>query len=162
MSQNSYPQSLSELDLDAVVISPEIAAAVKRFAAAKPYRGTIQERQDKFAAAARDICIAAGVTPPRLLFVTDERESSGSSGYNPATRSIILRGRLSVITALHEIGHMLHGPSEHVACDGRCDCSAMRFHALGRGCDSRGIWPAPKNAHVHVQPNETADAGRPA
>ncbi len=29
---------------------------------------------------------------------------------------ILLRGRLSVITMLHEIGHALHGRSERTAC----------------------------------------------
>jgi hypothetical protein len=43
-----YPQSIAELDLDAVVIVPEIIAAVKRFAASKPYRGLTPERVEKF------------------------------------------------------------------------------------------------------------------
>lgn len=33
----------------------------------------------------------------------------------PAAHVIVLRGRLSVITLLHEVAHLLHGPSERVA-----------------------------------------------
>ncbi|MGA2441922.1 MAG: hypothetical protein ABSH08_13265 [Tepidisphaeraceae bacterium] len=113
---NIYPRSIDELDLDAVQLTPEIVVAVKRFAAAKPYRGSIPERIEKFRAAIVDICSAAGVEKPRLLFEPDERQSSGNSCFIPATRTIILRGRLSVITALHEIAHVLFGHSEHVAC----------------------------------------------
>ena len=57
---NNYPQSIAELDLDAVIITPEILAAVKRFAASKPYRGSTEERIEKFRTAINDICHAAG------------------------------------------------------------------------------------------------------
>jgi hypothetical protein len=113
---NDYPKSISELDLDAVQISPAILTAVKRFAASKPYRGSTRRRIQKFSRAIRDICDAAGVERPRLLFVPDERQDSGRSACIPALRTIILRGRLSVITCLHEVSHLLNGPSEHVAC----------------------------------------------
>ena len=113
---NNYPQSIAELDLDAVELAPEIIAAVKRFARSKPYRGSIPERIEKFRKAVNDICRAAGVEPPRLIIVPNELQSSGNSCCIPALETIILRGRLSVITALHEVGHLLFGPSEHRAC----------------------------------------------
>jgi len=113
---NDYPESIAELDLDAVQISPAILNAVKRFASSKPYRGSTRRRIQKFSRAIHDICDAAGVERPRLLFVPDETQDSGQSACIPAIRTIILRGRLSVITSLHEVSHLLNGPSEYVAC----------------------------------------------
>jgi hypothetical protein len=113
---NNYPRSVAELNLDAVHLTPEVIAAVKLFAAARPYRGTISERVEKFRTAINDICRGARVEPPRLLFEPDERQTSGNSCCIPATRTIILRGRLSVITCLHEVGHLLYGSSEYQAC----------------------------------------------
>ena len=115
MSTN-YPQSIAELDLDAVELTPEVISAVKRFAKSKPYRGSIPERVEKFRTAINDICRAAGVEPPRLIIVPNELQNSGNSCCIPALGTIILRGRLSVITALHEIAHFLYGSSEHRAC----------------------------------------------
>jgi hypothetical protein len=112
---NNYPQ-INELDLNAVVISPEIVASVKRFAASKPYRGSTTERIEKFTTAINDICRAAGVEPPDLHFSFDEHQSSGGSFYCPATKQMALVGRPSVITALHEVSHHLREESEHVAC----------------------------------------------
>lgn len=113
---SNYPNSIDELDLEAVQITPEVLAAVKRFARRKPYRGTAPERVEKFRTAVNDICRAAGAEQPRLVFAPDELQSSGNSCCIPALRAIILRGRLSVITTLHETAHLLFGPSERVAC----------------------------------------------
>jgi hypothetical protein len=113
---NDYPKSIHQLDLDSVVISPEIIAAVRHFASAKPYRGSIPERVEKFRTLINDVCEAAGVEPPDLHFSFDESQSSGGSFYCPATKQIVLIGMPSVITTLHEVCHYLNGPSEHVAC----------------------------------------------
>jgi hypothetical protein len=109
---DDYPENLGELDLDAVALSAEVVAAAKRFAASRPWRGTLEERKAKFRAAVADICRAAGVRPPRVVFGTDQRADSGRSCFIPAAHAIVLRGRLSVVTLLHEVGHVLLGPSE--------------------------------------------------
>ena len=49
------------------------------------------------------------------MFETDKTADSGSSCYSPATDTIILRGRLSVVSFLHEWGHHLFGRSEYKA-----------------------------------------------
>jgi hypothetical protein len=134
MNRN-YPSSIAELDLNAIQIALEIVAAVKRFAASKPYRGSITQRIEKFSTAVNDICQAAGVEPPHLIFEIDERQSSGSSSCIPSTRTIILRGRLSVITALHEVAHLLYGSSEYTACAWSLrlfrDCFSKSWERLG-------------------------------
>jgi hypothetical protein len=112
----NYPHSIAELDLDSVQLTPEFIAAVKRFAASKPYRGSTPERIEKFRTLIHEVCAAAGVKPPSVMFSIDEEQSSGGSFYCPALKQIVLVGRPSVITTLHEVCHYLHGESEHVAC----------------------------------------------
>lgn len=112
---NNYPQDIAELDLDAVQLAPQMLEAARRFAASRPWRGTVKRRKAKFRAAIKDICVAAGVKPPRVIFAVDEESESGRSCCVPALGLIVLRGRLSVITALHEVIHLLHGPSEKTA-----------------------------------------------
>jgi len=115
-NMHDYPDSAHELDLNGVDLSPTILAAVQRFARSRPWRGSLAERTIKFRVAIRNICRAAGIRPPRICFHVDEGRDSGASCYLPGAHVIILRGRLSVITALHEIGHALHGSSERMAC----------------------------------------------
>lgn len=113
---HGYPNSVAELDLDAIELSPTVVAAVRRFARSRPWRGSLAERKTKFRAAIRRICRAAGIAPPRVRFDVDETTGSGASCYMVGAHTIVLRGRLSVITMLHEIAHALHGKSEHIAC----------------------------------------------
>ena len=112
---NDYPQSIEELDLDAIQLAPEIVEAARRFAASHPWRGTLKQRKAKFRTAIREICVAANAKPPRVIFAVDEEMDSGRSCCVPALGLIVLRGRLSVVTALHEVMHLLHGPSEKIA-----------------------------------------------
>jgi hypothetical protein len=116
MSQSDYPRSVEELDLDSVVLDEHVIEAVRRFAKAKPYRGSLDERKQKFVGLNADLAAACRVSPPRILFEINEREDSGESGYSPFLDTIVLRGRLSVITMLHEWGHRIFGRSEYQAC----------------------------------------------
>lgn len=110
-----YPGNIDEVDLDAVALSAEVCNAAKRFAASRPWRGTVAERKAKFRSAIKDICSAAGARSPRVVFALNEAMDSGRSCFIPAAHTIVLRGRLSAVTMLHEIAHLLHGPSEHIA-----------------------------------------------
>jgi hypothetical protein len=112
---NDYPQSIDELDLNAVQLAPEIVDAARRFAASRPWRGTVKRRKAKFRAGIKDICIAAGAKQPRVIFAVDEDVDSGRSCCVPTLGLIVLRGRLSVVTGLHEVMHLLYGPSEKTA-----------------------------------------------
>lgn len=112
---DDYPNHIEELDLDSVQLAPAVVEAAQRFARAKPWRGNVDERKAKFRAAVRDISSSAGVKPPAVIFDVDERVDSGRSCYLPWRHTIILRGRLSVITTLHEVAHVLFGASERIA-----------------------------------------------
>lgn len=111
-----YPQSIEELDLDSVVLDDGVVEAVRRFARSKPYRGTIEQRKAKFQKLNEDLAAACGVAAPSLVFDLNEGEDSGQSAYSPFLNVIVLKGRLSVITMLHEAGHGLLGVSETQAC----------------------------------------------
>jgi hypothetical protein len=113
--RRDYPADVRELNLDAVQLDPAVLDAVRRFAASRPWRGSINRRKTKFRAAAMEICRAAGARSPRVVFDINQQRDSGRSCFAPASNTIILRGRLSVVTLLHEVAHLLHGSSERAA-----------------------------------------------
>lgn len=84
---------------------------LKEFSEANPWRGKIEERKEKFRVAFRKMQDLYGINRCRLRFRVRNRISqwgpSGWSSYDHLNRVITLRGRLSVITFLHEFGHAL-------------------------------------------------------
>mgnify|MGYP003352585187 FL=1 len=81
------------------------------------WRGSFIRRLGKFTQLHQDLCSIYGVdvellVDPSIL----ENSHSGRSNYNPALNAITLHGRLSVLTFLHEWGHVLKGYSEYEAC----------------------------------------------
>jgi len=117
MSRPDYPKSVENLDLDAVDLKPGLIAAVKEFARSRPWRGSLDERKAKFLRLNDALATAHRVPAPRLIFEIDERVDSRRSVYIPALNTIIIRGRLSVVTFLHEWAHKMFGPSEFKACE---------------------------------------------
>lgn len=115
--KNHYPQAVEEcLDPDRTY-KVSVLLAVKTFKRSKPWRGTVAERQQKFRTLNADLAGAYDLPIPRLVFETDENEDSGSSCFVPSSDTIILRGRLSVVSFLHEFAHFrFFGRSEREAC----------------------------------------------
>ncbi|MBL8866464.1 MAG: hypothetical protein JNK93_12970 [Planctomycetia bacterium] len=78
-------------------------AAIKAFRSAKPWRGSVAERGDKFAELHRSLCRAYDL---ETILVRDEigdphhTGSSGHSYFDARTNKIVQRGRLSVVTYL--------------------------------------------------------------
>ena len=66
---------------------------------------------------------------PTLKVEGDGTGDSGSSAYCPITDTIRLTGKLSVITFMHEWGHVLKGHSEFEA----CRWSLRLFQSASRG-----------------------------
>lgn len=111
-----YPASLDEVVRD-VKYKRETLAALRSFKASNPWRGSFIRRLKKFYRLHNDLCRIYGVDVE--LFVDPsvlEDSPSGRSNYNPALNAITLHGRLSVLTFLHEWGHVLKGHSEYEAC----------------------------------------------
>lgn len=115
MSHN-YPRTVAEVLDTQKQYKTAALRAVTAFARTRPYAGSIAERQAKFRKLNAALADAYGVAEPKLVFGTVDALDSGSSCYIPGLNTIILRGRLSVVTFLHEWGHCLYGRSERKAC----------------------------------------------
>jgi hypothetical protein len=106
MPNDPYPDTVAEVIDDSLTFKPAALAAVRRFKAAHPWRGSLDEQHAKFKTLHDELCAAYGLTPPpRLVFGNDHVSCSGSSCYFPALNTIVLRGKLSVVTYLHEFAH---------------------------------------------------------
>ena len=110
-----YPQSLEAALGCPFKYPPATLRAVKAFARSKPWRGTFEERQAKFRQLHADLCRVYGLTLT-LKIIGDGTGDSGGSYYSRGGNVIVLAGRLSVITFLHEWGHAVKGGSEFEAC----------------------------------------------
>ena len=101
-----YPATIAEVLDPPVRFLPSVIKAVRRFARGKPYRGTLAERKEKFVALHDDLCRVYGKRT-QLVFGDLDGGDSGSSCYRSKTDEIVLRGKLSVVTILHEFAHAL-------------------------------------------------------
>ncbi len=107
MPQRNYPQCVLEVLDDQMAYRSAALRAVQRFARARPWRGTLEERKAKFRALNYDLSGAYGIFEPALNFDRNDGGSSGSSHYIPSERRIVIVGKLSVLTFLHEFAHAL-------------------------------------------------------
>jgi len=106
MSESDYPRSVVEVLDQSMTFNPLALRAVQSFAQSHAWRGTIDERHQKFRRLHDDLCRIYGLDPqPRLIIGNETLSCSGNSCFIPAMNTIILRGRLSVVTYLHEVGH---------------------------------------------------------
>ena len=110
-----YPQSLPAALGQPLTFRPSTLRAAKSFASSKPWRGSLNERQQKFQQLHAALCQIYSVNPT-LTFLGDGTGDSGDSNFQARTNVITLCGRLSVITFLHEWGHVLKGRSEFEGC----------------------------------------------
>ena len=112
---DEYPRSVAEV-LDPVIrFRRSTATAARRFARSRPWRGSVEERAAKFSSLHAELCRLYEKRTTLRLDVLDGG-CSGRSFYSPFADEIVLVGRLSVITFLHEVGHVLYGRSELKAC----------------------------------------------
>ena len=115
MVRNSYPATVIEV-LDGEIAYPdELLRVMRIFAAAKPWNGSVESRKRKFSDATRMLARACGIDEPALAFGVLDGGSSGASHYIPRDHRIVLTGKLSVVTFLHEFAHAL-GMDEQDAC----------------------------------------------
>lgn len=113
---NDYPTSLNEVIRD-VKYKRETLDALRRFSALHPWQGSLPKRMAKFIKLHEDLCRIYNmnyqlVFDPSIML----NENSSQSNCNMVTQTIILHGKLSVLTFLHEWGHALKGVSEYEAC----------------------------------------------
>ena len=115
MRDENYPSSVDEVLDSAVCFRPVALRAVRRFSRSEPWRGTLVERWQKIQRFNRALAAAYGIEPPMLILRGNGKGDSGASCYVPLLHTIILRGRLSVVTFLHEFAHA-RGMGEQRAC----------------------------------------------
>jgi hypothetical protein len=113
MSQ--YPNTVVEVLDPNAKFKPAALRAIRAFARSHPWRGTEDERKEKFRRLNHDLASAYGIPEPELVFDRLDDSHSGDSSYSPAGHRITLRGRLSVVTLIHEFGHA-RGMGERGAC----------------------------------------------
>ena len=109
----NYPATVREVLDPTRKYRPAVLRAVRALRRTGAWRGTLRERQRRFARLHRRLCRAYRLRV-RLVFVNG-KGSSGGSSYSPKGRTIRLRGRLSVVTYLHEFAHA-RGYDERQAC----------------------------------------------
>lgn len=105
VSDGDYPETVVEVLDDNLRFNPAALRAVREFRGAGPWRGSVNERKDKFRRLNRALSLAYDIAEPRLVFGRIDGGNSGVSFYVPADHRIVLLGRLSVVTFLHEFAH---------------------------------------------------------
>ncbi len=115
MRNPQYPATVVEILDDQMSYSSALLHAVKEFAELKPWQGSSKSRQEKFRQLNRSMAEAYRIEPPKLVFGRLDGGSTEASHYIHREHRIVLTGKLSVITFLHEFGHAL-GYGEREAC----------------------------------------------
>lgn len=111
----NYPQAVIEVLDDEIDYPVELLCVMRIFAASKPWSGSIETRKRKFSDANRLMAVACHIEMPTLTFGSLDGSSSGMSHYLPRDHQIVMVGKLSVVTFLHEFAHAL-GYDEQKAC----------------------------------------------
>jgi hypothetical protein len=107
MQNDPYPASVSEVIDAAMKFRPGVLRVCRDFKRAKPWRGSMSERQEKFRVFHAALAEAYDmILPPQLIFGNDRVGCSGRSCYvGFPVNAIVLRGKLSVVSYLHEFAH---------------------------------------------------------
>ncbi len=148
MPRDDYPATVVEVMDDHMRFRPAALRAVLVFAESRPWAGSVQERKGKFRQLNRELSEAYGITEPELVFGRLDGTSSGSSHYIPRLHRIVLVGRLSVVTYLHEFAH-----SRGMGEQGACRWSINLF----RRCFPRQFGKLIQVGHTLIRPAEIGD-----
>ena len=119
MPNGGYPSTVAECLRGGMKFQRGVVAAVREYKRAGPWRGVLEERERKFQRLNEALARAHKMPVPELNF---ERIDGGFSGASSCLRRgtgkpavITMRGKLSVVTYLHEFAHAL-GRNERGAC----------------------------------------------
>ena len=115
MSIRNYPESVLEVLDDKFRFRPAALRAVRQFARSHPWRGSTEDRMEKFRTLNHDLAAAYEMIEPGLTCCTIDGSSSGASHYVQSEHRIVFVGKLSVVTFLHEFAHA-RGKDERGAC----------------------------------------------
>src|SRR5262249_15974234 len=79
---------------------PEVLRALREFRRARPWSGSIPERQEQLKILHTALCASYGRQVELFLLTDDQANSLRGSGYDHESRTINLIGRLSVLSYL--------------------------------------------------------------
>ena len=119
MPRTGYPRTVAECLNGGMKFRRGVVAAVRAFKRAGPWRGTLATRKRKFRRLNKALADVYELATPRLRFGVIDGSFSGASSCRRReageTAVITMRGKLSVVTYLHEFAHAL-GRDERGAC----------------------------------------------
>lgn len=107
MVRDNYPETVLEVLDDEITFTNELLRVVRLFAASNPWKESIKTRKRKFLDVNRMLAVACGIREPSLVFGHLNGSSSGLSHYVTRDHRIVIVGKLSVVTFLHEFAHAL-------------------------------------------------------
>ena len=91
--RRNYPDSIDEVLDPPVRFRRQTVTTVTQFARMRPWRGTLEQRMEKFRMLHVELCAVYGKTTV-LTFRTMDGGCSGSSHYDPRGGEMVLTGRL--------------------------------------------------------------------
>ncbi len=115
MVRDAYPATVVEVLDEEITYPDELLCVLRIFAASNPWKGSLRTRQRKFRQLNHLMAVVCRIDEPLLAFGRLDGGSSGASYYTARDHRILITGRLSVVTFLHEFGHAL-GFDEKAAC----------------------------------------------
>lgn len=122
-SGDGYPATVAECIRPNIKFIKGVIPALKKFKDRKAFGTKTNKTRLKYMQIlVKDFAEVYNVEPPTVEVegidlskkVKDTNDDSGSSSYSPATKTITMRGKLSIITVLHEFAHHL-GKNERLA-----------------------------------------------
>ena len=102
-----YPSKPFTIELEVIPKVNEVLEVLREFREMNPWKGSPEERLQKFHWLHSQLNRIYGLNVKFVSEVKRPYTFSGASCYDPRTNTIILRGRYSVITFLHEWAHAL-------------------------------------------------------
>ena len=109
---DQYPEKPFTIPVEKIPRWKEVVEALKQFREMNPWRGSDEERFTKFTWLHDRLNQIYGLNVKFISLVKKPYRSSEDSVYDPLTNTIVLVGRWSVITFLHEWGHVLDHSSK--------------------------------------------------
>lgn len=147
-TEDDYPATVIEVLDDDMQFRARTLTTMKAFASSGPWSGTLDERKQKFIWLNQRLADIYHISAPNLIFGELDGSSSGASYYLPVQHQIVLVGRLSVVTYLHEFGHAR----------GHDERRATRWSTnLFRRCFPRPYARLIHRGHMLLRPEDAAD-----
>jgi len=109
---NNYPATVDEILSDDYQFKKGTVTALKLFKKQRTYKYPTEVRLAGMRLLVVRICKVHGIQPPKVLARNIDGSFSGSSSYSFAKHEIVMQGKLSIITLLHELAHCIYGASE--------------------------------------------------